>query len=90
MDKFFGFRVKGACHNVFKSNKIQLKEYYLDYINIDLEKYFDKGNHDWLLEVFNVIVDQAIIELLCKFLKIGYVDIYNLAYRANYNTEGTL
>ena len=55
-----------------------------------MEKYFDKVNHDRLLEVLNVYCDQATIELIRKLLKIGYVDIHHLADRANYNIESIL
>ena len=32
--------------------------------------------------------DQATIKLISKLLKIGYVNIHNLAGRVNYNTKG--
>ena len=69
-----------------KNNKIHLKSVSW-IVKIDLEKYFDKVNHDRLLEVLSVYCDQATIEFIRKLLKISYVDIHNLADKANYNTK---
>jgi len=65
-----------------------MKKCYLNFINIDLEKYFDKVNHNRFLEIFSVYSNKAIIEFVCKFCKVGYVNIHSSVDKANCNTEG--
>jgi len=53
-----------------------MKKCYFD-ISIGLEKYFDKVDYERILEILSVYCDQVIIELLYKFLKFDYLDIFN-------------
>jgi hypothetical protein len=50
-----------------------------------LIKNFDKNQQERLLQVLFNYVDQGTIELIRKFLKVGYIDIFNLVDRDAYS-----
>ena len=83
----FGFRPNRGCHNALKEIKYGWKGVTW-IINIDIEKCFDKINHVILLRKLENYCDQSTLELIRKLLKVGYVDIHNLADRQEYNVEG--
>lgn len=83
----FGFRPNRGCHNALKEIKYGWKGVTW-VINIDIEKCFDKINHVILLRKLENYCDQSTIELIRKLLKVGYVDIHNLADWQEYNVEG--
>jgi group II intron reverse transcriptase/maturase len=83
----FGFRPNRGCHNALKEIKYGWKGTTW-IINIDIEKCFDKINHVILLRKLENYCDQSTLELIRKLLKVGYVDIHNLADRQEYNVEG--
>jgi group II intron reverse transcriptase/maturase len=87
LDVSFGFRKNRGCHNALKEIKYGWKGVTW-VINIDIEKCFDKINHVILLRKLENYCDQSVIELIRKLLKVGYVDIHNLADRQEYNVEG--
>lgn len=84
----YGFRPGIGCHNALKEIKYGWKGVTW-LINIDIEKCFDKINHEILLDLLDSYCDQPTIELIRKLLKVGYVDIHNLADRSAYSHEGT-
>lgn len=84
----YGFRPGIGCHDALKEIKYGWKGV-IWLINIDIKKCFDKINHEILLGLLNRYCDQPTIELIRKLLKVGYVDVHNLANRNNYNYEGT-
>lgn len=84
----FGFRPGKGCHNALKEIKGGWKATTW-IINVDIEKCFDKINHEILLEKLGKFCDQPTKELIRKLLKVGYVDIHNLTNRNEYNTLGT-
>ena len=88
LDVSYGFRPGIGCHNALKNIKYGWKGVTW-LINIDIEKCFDKINHEILLGLLDKYCDQSTKELIRKLLKVGYVDIHNLANRSNYNFEGT-
>ena len=83
----FGFRLNRGCHNALKEIKYGWKGVTW-IIKIDIEKCFDKTNHEILLRKLKNYCDQPTIELIRKLLKVGYVDIHNLTDRREYNVEG--
>jgi group II intron reverse transcriptase/maturase len=88
LDVSYGFRPGIGCHNALKEIKNRWKGVtWLIYIDID--KCFDKINHEILLGLLEKYCDQPTKELIRKLLKVGYVDIHNLANRNEYNHEGT-
>lgn len=86
-DKSFGGRKGLGCHDALKEIKYQWKGI-IWIIKVDIEKYFDKIHHEYLLEKLEPYCDQSTIELIRKLLKAGYVDIHNLNDRSVYKEEG--
>jgi group II intron reverse transcriptase/maturase len=84
----FGFRQNLGCHDALKYMKYNWQNCTW-IVNVDIAKCFDKINHDRLLKLLEDYCDQALVELIRKLLKVGYVDIHNLADRSEYGVEGT-
>lgn len=76
LDCSYGGRPNKNCHHALKSVKTKWQNITW-IISIDIQKYFDTINHDLLLEMLEEYCDQASIELIRKFLKCGYIDLYN-------------
>lgn len=53
-----------------------------------MEKVFDKSHQALLLLFLSNYVDQGVLELFRKFLKVGYVDIHNVVDRSLYLVKG--
>jgi group II intron reverse transcriptase/maturase len=83
----YGFRPKLSCHSALK----QIKKNWQTikwFISLDISKCFDKIQHEILISVLKKKVhDQEFIDLMRKFLNVGYVDIHNLTNRGRYKTE---
>lgn len=88
LDVSYGFRPNKGCHDALKEIKYGWKAVTW-IINADIQKCFDKINHELLLEKLEEFCDQPTIELIRKLLKVGYVDVHNLSDRNNYSTIGT-
>ena len=76
LDCSYGGRPNKNCHHALKVIKTKWQNVTW-IINIDIRKYFDTINHDILLKMLEEYVDQATLELIRKFLKCGYIDLYN-------------
>lgn len=76
LDCSYGGRPNKNCHHALKNIKSKWQNVTW-IINIDIQKYFDLINHDILLSMLEKYCDQATIELIRKFLKCGYIDLYN-------------
>lgn len=76
LDCSYGGRPNKNCHHALKSIKTKWQNVTW-IVNVDIQKYFDTINHDLLLKILKEYCDQATIELIRKFLKCGYIDIYN-------------
>lgn len=72
----YGGRPNKNCHHALKVIKTKWQNVTW-IINIDVQKYFDTINHHILLNMLKEYVDQATLELIKKFLKCGYIDLYN-------------
>ena len=72
----YGGRPNKNCHHALKVIKTKWQNVTW-IINIDVQKYFDTINHNILLNMLKEYVDQATLELIKKFLKCGYIDLYN-------------
>lgn len=75
LDVSYGCRPKRNCHWALKDIKSKWQNVTW-VISIDIQKYFDTINHDLLLNMLAEYCDQATIELIRKFLKCGYIDLY--------------
>jgi group II intron reverse transcriptase/maturase len=84
----YGFRPNLSCHSAMK----QIKKNWQDakwIISLDIKKCFGRVHHDVLISVLQKrVADQEFIEVIRKFLKVGYVDIHNLIDREAYGLEG--
>jgi len=73
-DNSFGFRPNKGCHDVLQEIKLRWQNVTWT-INVDIEKCFDKTNHDLLLEDLKSYMDQSSVELVGKLCKAGFVQI---------------
>lgn len=68
----FGFRPNRSCHDAVRKAKVYIKEGYRWVVDMDLEKFFDKVNHDRLMAVLaKRIKDKMLLKLIRKYLQSG-------------------
>jgi RNA-directed DNA polymerase len=73
-DSSFGFRPKRSAHQAISRSQEYLKQGYLWVVDMDLEKFFDRVNHDKVMsEVRKRITDRRVINLILRFLRSGIV-----------------
>lgn len=71
-DNSYGFRPNRDCHKAIKKSLEYLNEGYNVIVDMDLEKFFDKVNHDKLMRtIFEVIKDSDLLSLIRKYLVSG-------------------
>lgn len=72
-EQSFGFRPKKGCHDALK----YVKYYWQNVtwvVKVDIEKCFDRINHEILLRKLSDYMDQPSVELIGKLCKAGYVE----------------
>lgn len=71
-DFSYGFRPNRDCHKAINKSLEYLNEGYTIIVDIDLEKFFDKVNHDKLMQVINnTIKDSDLLSIIRKYLVSG-------------------
>lgn len=71
----YGFRPNRSCHDAIKQALDYLNDDYEWVIDIDIEKFFDKVNHDKLIQILREQVnDSATLNLIRKYLKAGVME----------------
>ena len=71
----YGFRPGRSCHDATKQALNYLNEGYEWVIDIDMEQFFDKVNHDKLIQILREQVnDRTTLNLIRKFLKAGVME----------------
>lgn len=71
----YGFRPNRSCHDAIKQALIYLNDGYEWVIDIDIERFFDKVNHDKLIQVLREQVnDSTTLNLIRKYLKVGVME----------------
>lgn len=71
-DYSYGFRPNRDCHKAINQSLEYINEGYKYVVDIDLEKFFDKVNHDKLMQVLNnTIKDGDVLSIIRKFLVSG-------------------
>lgn len=71
----YGFRPNRSCHDAIKQALIYLNEGYEWVIDIDIEQFFDKVNHDKLIQILREQVnDSTTLNLIRKYLRAGVME----------------
>lgn len=71
-DHSYGFRPKRSAHGAVKKAKTFMMEGNRWVVDIDLEKFFDRVNHDKLMgKLTKRIEDKRLLQLIHKYLKTG-------------------
>ena len=71
----YGFRPNRSCHDAIKQALNYLNEGYEWVIDIDIEQFFDKVNHDKLISILREQVnDSDVLNLIRKYLRAGVMD----------------
>ena len=71
-DNSYGFRPKRSCHDALKKAVRYMNEGKTWVVDIDLEKFFDKVNHDKLMyKVALIIKDKRVLKLIRAYLNSG-------------------
>lgn len=68
----FGFRPERSAHQAIRRSQEYLKQGYLRVVDMDLEKFFDRVNHDKVMsEVRKRVTDKRVTNLILRFLRAG-------------------
>lgn len=68
----YGFRPKRSAHQALKAASAYVKEGHIWVVDLDLEKFFDKVNHDILMsKLAKRIDDKVLLKLIRRYLKTG-------------------
>lgn len=71
----YGFRPNRSCHDAIKQALNYLNDGHEWVIDIDIEQFFDKVNHDKLIQILREQVnDSATLNLIRKYLKAGVME----------------
>lgn len=71
-DHSYGFRPNRSAHDAVRKAKSYIEEGYRWVVDMDLEKFFDKVNHDRLMGTLaKRIEDKQLLKLIRKYLKSG-------------------
>ena len=71
-DNSYGFRPNRSAHDAVRKAKGYMKEGYRWVVDMDLEKFFDKVNHDRLMATLaKRIHDKSLLKLIRKYLQAG-------------------
>lgn len=77
----YGFRPKRSAHDAIREAKGYIKEGYRWVVDMDLEKFFDKVNHDRLMSTLaKKISDKPLLKLIRRYLQSGVMingDVYD-------------
>jgi group II intron reverse transcriptase/maturase len=76
LDCSYGFRPERNCHQALKQlNDLIMFQPVNHIVEADIKGFFDNVDHDKLMEFIRIrITDTALLNLIGKFLKAGYVD----------------
>lgn len=71
-DNSYGFRPGRGCHDAVKAARVHVETGHRFVVDMDLEKFFDRVNHDVLMaRVARRIKDKRLLRLIGRYLKAG-------------------
>ncbi len=71
----YGFRPNRSCHDAINEALEYLNSGYEWVVDLDIEKFFDKVNHDKLIQILREQVNEsAVLNLIRKYLKAGVME----------------
>jgi retron-type reverse transcriptase len=71
----YGFRPNRSCHDAIRQALEYLNNGYEWVIDIDIEQFFDKVNHDKLIQILREQVnDSSVLNLIRKYLRAGVME----------------
>jgi RNA-directed DNA polymerase len=71
-DHSYGFRPGRSAHDAIKQAHAYINEGYTTVVDIDLEKFFDRVNHDKLMYLLSRrIIDKRLLRLIRRYLESG-------------------
>ena len=71
----YGFRPNRSCHDAIKQGLEYLNSGYEWVIDLDIEQFFDKVNHDKLIQILREQVnDSRVLNLIRKYLRAGVME----------------
>jgi RNA-directed DNA polymerase len=71
----YGFRPKRRAHDAVLQARRHVQEGYKVVVDVDLEKFFDRVNHDILMQrLSRHIDDKAVLRLIRRYLEAGIMD----------------
>ncbi|SFF52281.1 group II intron reverse transcriptase/maturase, partial [Halobacillus alkaliphilus] len=71
----YGFRPGKRAHDAVRQAKTYINEGYIWVVDIDLEKFFDRVNHDRLMRTLSFrIKDPGVLRLIRKYLQAGIME----------------
>lgn len=71
----YGFRPNRSCHDAIRQALEYLNRGYEWVIDIDIEQFFDKVNHDKLIQILREQVnDSSVLNLVRKYLRAGVME----------------
>ena len=71
----YGFRPGRSCHNAIRQALCYLNDGYEWVVDIDIEQFFDRVNHDKLIQILREQVnDSTTLNLIRKYLKAGVME----------------
>lgn len=74
-DYSYGFRSGRSCHDAIRQALEYLNDGYEWVVDIDIEQFFDKVNHDKLIQILREQVnDSTTLNLIRKYLKAGVME----------------
>jgi RNA-directed DNA polymerase len=72
----YGFRPQRSAHQAVGQAQTYIRAGYTWVVDIDLEKFFDRVNHDvWLSRVRQRVKDRRVVTLIHRFLKAGVLTL---------------
>jgi RNA-directed DNA polymerase len=89
-DNSYGFRPGRSAHQALKKAAGYVAEGYRYVVDLDLEKFFDKVNHDRLMWILsNRIGDKRVLKLIGKILRSGIMQDGLLSQRLQGTPQGS-